>query len=63
VASVERVKLAVLRTGYGGAELAKGAVGMLLVLRLILGRRRASGRNVRQELDLIDKANYRHVDR
>jgi hypothetical protein len=59
-----RRRLPIIQSAYDGVELAKLGIGTLLAGWLILGRgRRRSGRDVRQELDLIDKANYRHVDR
>ena len=62
--SVERVKLHVLHTGYTVFELVKGTIGLALAVRLIFGRRSTrSDRDIRKELDLIDKANYRHINR
>ena len=64
VRSLERVKLHVLRTGYSVSEVAKGAIALGFTLRLVVGSRRSSSsQDVRQKLDLIDKANYRHIDR
>ena len=62
--SLERVKLQVLQTGYSVLELVKLGVGLALGLRLVLCRRRSrSEQDIRKELDLIDKANYRHINR
>ena len=62
--TVERVKLHVLHTGYAVLELVKLAVGLALGLRLVLGHRRTrSEQDIRKELDLINKANYRHINR
>lgn len=59
-----RRRLPIVQSAYDGVELTKLGIGILLAGWLILGRgRRRSRRDVRQELDLIDKANYRHVDR
>jgi hypothetical protein len=59
-----RRRLPIMQSAYDGIELGKLGVGILLAGWLILGRgRRRSGGDVRQQLDLIDKANYRHVDR
>lgn len=57
-----RRKLPILQNAYRAVELTKLGIGVLLVGRLIVGRRRSSSGNVRQELDLINKANYRHID-
>jgi hypothetical protein len=59
-----RRTLPVAQSAYQAVELSKLALGAVLTLWLLLGRgRRRSGSEVRQELDLINKANYRHVDR
>jgi hypothetical protein len=59
-----RRRLPIVQSAYDAVELTKFGIGLLLSIWLIVGRgRRRSGRDVRQELDLIDKANYRHVDR
>jgi hypothetical protein len=61
--SVERVKLMVLETGYRWTEAGKAAIGLALAARLMRGRRSGSPSDIRQELDLINKANYGHIDR
>jgi hypothetical protein len=59
-----RRRLPIAESAYSAVELSKLGIGILLGVWLIVGRhRRRSGADVRQELDLIDKANYRHVDR
>ncbi|HEV3199834.1 MAG TPA: hypothetical protein VGZ73_18145 [Bryobacteraceae bacterium] len=59
-----RRRLPIIQSANDGVELTKLGLGILLAVWLILGRgRRRSRGDVRQELDLIDKANYRHVDR
>jgi hypothetical protein len=58
----ERRKVTIVQSAYNAVELTKLGLGVLLGARLILGRRRRSS-DVRQELDLINKANYRHIDR
>ena len=64
VHSADRIKLLVAEAGYSVAELAKGGLGLILAIRLIFANWwRASTGNVRQELDLVDKANYGHVNR
>ena len=57
-----RHRIMILESAYNAVELTKFGIGVLLGVRLIVGRRR-SRRDVRQELDLINKANYRHIDR
>ena len=53
-----------LQNAYWAAELGKGALGLLLAVRLILVvRRRPSGADIRKEIDLVDKANYGHINR
>jgi hypothetical protein len=47
---------------YTGVELVKWLVGLFLGVKLIIGSRRRSGRS-RREIDLIDKADDRHIDR
>ena len=64
VQSGARTKFLLLHRGYEAVELVKWAVEFGLATRLILARRRErSGSDIRQELDLINKANYRHIDR
>lgn len=59
-----RRRLPIVQSAYAGVEFTKLGLGILLAVWLIVGRgRRRSRGDVRQELDLIDKANYRHVDR
>ena len=58
----ERTKFRVLHQGYVGIELVKWGIGLALATSLIAGRRKGSTEDVREQLDLINKANYRHVD-
>ncbi len=61
--AADRVKLLMLEKAHMACELGKGVLAVILAARLILGgRRRRSASDVRQELDLIDKANYRHIN-
>jgi hypothetical protein len=56
--------LPIVQSAYNAVELTKLGLGVLLTVWLLVGaRRRRSRSQVRQELDLIDKANYGHVDR
>jgi hypothetical protein len=57
----ERAQFWVLHSWYWGAELAKWALGLALAARLILRRGGRSG-DARQKFDVVDKANYRHVN-
>jgi hypothetical protein len=60
----ERARLAIIAKAYAGAELAKAGLGVLLACRLVFANWfRRSGSDIRQKLDLIDKANYGHVNR
>ena len=62
--TAERVRIHVLQSGYTVLELVKGAFGLALALRLVFSHTRSrSDRDIRKELDLIDKANYRHINR
>jgi hypothetical protein len=63
VSSPDRVRFGVLHAGYAGAELVKLGLGLTLALRLILSRRKRASNNIRQELDFINKSDYRHIDR
>ncbi len=60
--AADRVKLLLLQRAHMGCELGKAALGLILAARLILPRRRHSSSDARQELNLIDKANYRHIN-
>jgi len=59
--SGERTQFWVLHSWYWGVELVKWGLGLALGARLIARRSRRSG-HVRQELNLVDKADHRHVD-
>jgi len=54
-------RLRVLDGGYFLAEAVKWGLG--LVLLASMGRRSGSSRNVRKDLDLVNKPDYRHVNR
>ena len=59
-----RHRAAVVEKGYDVVELTKLGMGIVLAGWLIVGRgKRRSRSDVRQELDMINKANYRHIDR
>lgn len=61
VPSSERTRLAILANAYASMELLKWALGLALAGQLIWRRRGRSG-DPRQEFDVVDKANHRHVD-
>jgi hypothetical protein len=64
VRSGDRIRLLVTQSAYTAAELVKGGLGLILAMRLIFADWwRPSRRNVRQELDLVNKANYGHINR
>jgi hypothetical protein len=60
--SSERTRFWMLHNAYFGVELLKWGLGLLLAGRLVWRRRGRSG-DSGQEINLVDKANYRHVDR
>jgi hypothetical protein len=59
--SGERAQFWVLHSWYWGVELGKLALGLVLAARLISHHSARSG-NARQEFNLVDKANHRHVN-
>jgi hypothetical protein len=60
----ERARFWLLHNAYSGVELLKWALTLLIAGRFVVGRHRSrSGGDVRKQLDMIDKANHRHVDR
>jgi hypothetical protein len=59
--SGEHNQFLVMHSWYWGVELVKWGLGLALGARLILHRRGRSG-NARQEVDLVDKANHRHIN-
>jgi len=59
--SGDRNQFWVLHSWYWGVEVGKLVLGLALAARLIAHRRGRSG-NARQEFDMVDKANHRHVD-
>jgi hypothetical protein len=58
----ERYRLRLVLTGDKLAEALKGLLGLALALMLIVRRSRSSG-DAGKDLDVINKANYRHVNR
>ena len=59
--SGERNRFWVLHSGYVITEILKWAVALLLGARL--ARRRGRSGDAREDLDVVDKANHRHVNR
>jgi hypothetical protein len=59
--SGDRTQFWVLHSWYWGVELAKLILGLTLAARLITRHSGRSG-DARQEFNMIDKANHRHVD-
>jgi predicted lysophospholipase L1 biosynthesis ABC-type transport system permease subunit len=57
----QRNQFWVLHSWYWGMELVKWALGLALAARLVWRRGGRSG-NARQQFDMVDKANYRHVN-
>ena len=62
-ASSTRAKMAVLLSFYGGVELAKWAIQSIMASRLIFAHRRQESESVRNYVNPINKANYRHINR
>ena len=60
--SGERTQFWVLHSWYWGVEVVKWVLGLVLAARLISRRSRRSG-HARQQIDMVDKANHRHVNR
>lgn len=58
----EHVKFMVLHSAYVGVELAKWALGLVMVLVLVLQRAKRS-KDIRQQINPVNKANYGHVNR
>jgi hypothetical protein len=63
VANPGRAKLVVLLGFYGGVEVAKWLAQFTMASRLILGRRSLESERVRNYVNPINKANYRHINR
>jgi hypothetical protein len=60
----EHGKYLVLRTAYFGAEGAKCAMGLVLAASMVFSRRRSGrSRDSRREFDVVNKSNYRGVNR
>lgn len=59
----ERARFWVLHGGYTMAELMKLGTGFFVTLHLLFGRWRGSLRDSRKELDMVNKADYRHINR
>jgi hypothetical protein len=62
VPSTERNKFWMVHGAYSGIEILKWGLGLVLGARIIWLRAGRSG-DTRQDLDLIDKADHRHVNR
>jgi hypothetical protein len=62
VRSPERVKFQVLHLGYAGLESFKFLMGILLAGKLLVRSRRKSGQAA-GDIDVVDKAYHRHVNR
>ena len=60
--SPERIKFGVLHMGYVGLEISKLILGLLLAIKLMMRTRRKSGQAA-GDVDVIDKAYHRHVNR
>lgn len=58
----ERARLLVMMSGYYGLELANAATGVVLGGLLLRNPRRRSG-DSRFQVDAVDEADYRHVNR
>jgi hypothetical protein len=63
VPSPQRARLAVLLSFYGGVEIAKWVILVLMTARVIAARRRPELEGFRNYVNPIDKSNYRHVNR
>jgi len=50
-----------MHSWYWGIELVKWVLGLALAARLVSHRRGRSA-DARQKIDMVDKANYRHVN-
>jgi hypothetical protein len=60
----DRSRYWVLQTAYYGVEAAKWAAGLVLAGAMVFSRRRSGrSRDSRREFDVVDKSNYRSVDR
>jgi hypothetical protein len=59
----ERAKFRVAHVGYTGFEIAKWMVGLVLAAKMAFGRALGLSGNSRDQVDSIDKRNYRHVNR
>jgi hypothetical protein len=62
VRSPERIKFGVLHLGYAGLEAFKCLIGILLAGKLLVRSRRKSSQAA-GDVDVIDKAYHRHVNR
>jgi len=60
--SGERTQFWVMDSWYWGVELVKWVLGLALCTRLIAQRNRRRSGDSRQQLDVVDKANHRHVN-
>jgi hypothetical protein len=62
VVSPERTKLELMKSAYGGLEILKWLAGLFIAGRFVFGRSKRSALG-RQEIDMVDKANHRHINR
>ena len=60
--SGNRAQFWVMHSWYWGVELVKWVLGLALCTRLIAQRNRRRSGDARQQLDVVDKANHRHVN-
>jgi hypothetical protein len=58
-----RAQLSVLVSFYGGVEIAKWVTQLALAVKVIGGGRRPESENIRNYVNPINKANYRHINR
>ena len=62
--SPERNRFWILHSAYTGVELGKWAVALLLTAQMVFSRKRSGrSRDSRRELNSVDKADYRRVNR
>jgi hypothetical protein len=62
-ALAERAKFRVAHIGYTGFEIAKWLIGLVLAAKMAFGRAIGLSGSSRDQVDPIDKRNYRHVNR
>jgi hypothetical protein len=63
-AAGDRARLGLVQSVYLAVEIVKWAAGLLLAYLLIFQKhRRSMSRYARQEIDMVNEANHRHIDR